>query len=45
MHEPNFENCNGCPYYYEEIDQCMVGDDDVPDNWKKKCEKENIQND
>ena len=25
----NFEKCNGCPYYFGEIDQCMVGEDDV----------------
>lgn len=36
MSELNFERCNGCSYYYEEIDQCMVGDDYVPNNWGKE---------
>lgn len=35
----NFEKCNGCPYYFGEIDQCMVGEDDAPDNLEKKCKK------
>lgn len=37
--ENNFEKCNGCPYYFGEIDQCMVGEEDVPDNLEKKCKK------
>nr|DAG67419.1 MAG TPA: hypothetical protein [Bacteriophage sp.] len=40
MSEHNYERCNGCPYYFGEIDQCMVGEDDVPDNLEKKCKKE-----
>lgn len=39
MLESNFEKCNGCPYYYGEIDQCMIGEAGVPDNLEKKCEK------
>lgn len=45
MAESNYEKCNGCPYYFGEIDQCMVGEDDIPDDLEKKCKKENIQND
>ena len=45
MAESNFEKCNGCPYYFGEIDQCMVGEDDIPDNLEKKCKKEDIAND
>lgn len=37
----NYEKCNGCPYYYGEIDSCMFGEEDVPDNMKKKCEVNN----
>lgn len=33
-------DCYKCPYYYGEIDQCMFGEKDVPDNLEKKCEKE-----
>ena len=40
MDEFNFKKCNGCPYYYGEVDQCMVGEDGIPDNLEKKCEKE-----
>lgn len=45
MDKFNFEKCNGCPYYFREVDQCMVGEDDVPDNFEKKCEKEDMRND
>lgn len=27
----NYEKCNGCPYYYGEIDSCMFGEEDVPE--------------
>ena len=39
MDEFNFKKCNGCPYYYAEIDQFMIGEDGVPDNLEKKCEE------
>lgn len=35
----NYDECNGCPYYYGEIDQCMYGDDDLPDNLSMKCKE------
>ena len=41
MDEFNFKKCNGCPYYYGEINQCMYGEEDVPDDLKKKCEVKN----
>ena len=37
MIEINFKKCNGCPYYYGEINQCMYGEEDVPDDLEKKC--------
>lgn len=36
----DFERCNGCPYYFGEIDQCMYGEDDVPKDMSKKCQEE-----
>jgi len=33
----NYPKCHGCPYYFGEIDRCMFGEDDVPDNLEKKC--------
>jgi hypothetical protein len=45
MGEHNYERCNGCPYYFGEIDQCMVGEDDVPDNLEKKCKRRRRRND
>ncbi len=36
MSESNFEKCNGCPYYFGEIDQCMFGEDDIPNNMEKE---------
>ena len=41
----NYEKCNGCPYYYGEIDNCMFGEEGVPDNMKKTCEVNHEQND
>lgn len=32
----NYPKCYGCPYYFGEIDSCMVGEDDIPDNLEKK---------
>lgn len=43
MNKFNFEKCNGCAYYFGEIDQCMVGEGDIPDNLEKKCKKETMQ--
>ena len=37
MDEFNFKKYNGCPYYYVEINQCMYGEDGVPDDLEKKC--------
>ena len=34
----NYTDCNGCPYYYGEIDNCMYGERDVPNNMEQKCE-------
>ena len=33
-----YEICKDCPYYYGEINQCMYGEEDVPDDLEKKCE-------
>ena len=33
----NYEKCNGCPYYFGEIDSCMFGEEDVPIDMEKKC--------
>lgn len=31
------EECPSCFYYYGEIDQCMFGEPDVPDDMVRKC--------
>lgn len=36
----NYTKCNGCPYYFGEIDNCMYGEEDVPNDMKRKCESE-----
>ena len=36
-----YEICKDCPYYYGEINWCMYGEEDVPDNMEKKCEVNN----
>lgn len=40
----NYERCKDCPYYYGEIDDCMFGEEGVPDNLEKKCEDEMVSN-
>lgn len=35
-----YEECKGCPYHYAELDLCMVGEDDMPDDLPKKCRTE-----
>lgn len=45
MSESNFKKCNGCPYYFGEIDQCMVGEDDIPNDMEKKCKTGGTHND
>lgn len=39
-----YETCKDCPYYYGEINWCMYGEEDVPDNLEKKCEVKNESN-
>lgn len=34
----NYTKCNGCPYYYGEIDSCMYGEEDIPNDMERKCE-------
>ena len=35
--------CKGCPYHYEEIDWCMVGEESIPDNMRKKCDRKSVK--
>lgn len=37
----NYEKCKDCPYYYGEINLCMFGEEDVPDDLEKtvSCKK------
>ena len=34
----NYDKCNGCPYYFGEIDNCMYGEEDIPNDMERKCE-------
>lgn len=36
----HYDECNGCPYYYEELDCCMHGEKEIPTNWGKKCDND-----
>ena len=38
INDEMYETCKDCPYYYGEINWCMYGEEDVPDNLEKKCE-------
>ena len=33
-----YEICKDCPYYFGEINECMVGEDDVPCDLEQKCQ-------
>lgn len=39
-----YKKCQGCPYYYGEIDQCMFGEEDVPDNLEKNVKRRRKRN-
>ena len=45
MSKSIFKKCNRCPYYFGEIDQCMVGEDNIPKDMEKKCKTEGTHND
>ena len=32
-----YKICKNCPYYFGEINECMVGEDDVPCYLEQKC--------
>ena len=32
-----YETCKDCPYYYGEVNWCMYGEENVPNNLEKKC--------
>ena len=36
-----YETCKDCLYYYGEINWCMCGEENVPDDLEKKCEVKN----
>ena len=38
MTSKEYEICKDCPYYYGEIDECMVGEDGVPYDLEQKCQ-------
>ena len=38
--DKKYKTCKDCPYYYKEVNQCMYGEEGVPDNLEKKCDKE-----
>ena len=44
INDEMYETCKDCPYYYGEINWCMYGEENVPDNLEKKCEVKNESN-
>ena len=44
INDEMYETCKDCQYYYGEINWCMYGEEDVPDNLEKKCEVKNENN-
>ena len=41
INDEMYETCKDCPYYYGEINWCMYGEENVPDDLEKKCEVKN----
>ena len=39
--EEMYETCKDYSYYFGEINQCMYGEEDVPNNLEKKYEVKN----
>lgn len=45
IRDEDYEMCKKCPYYYGEIDECMVGEPDVEyDETKAECRKDESKN-
>ena len=36
-----YETCKDCPSCHREVNQCMYGEEGVPDDLEKKCEEKN----
>lgn len=34
----DYEVCKKCQYYFGELDSCMYGEPDVPDDMERKCD-------
>ena len=41
INDKMYETCKDCPYYFGEINWCMYGEENVPDDLEKKCEVKN----
>ena len=41
IYDKMYKTCKDCPYYKGEINLCMYGEEDVPNNLEKKCEVKN----
>ena len=39
--DKKYKTCKDCPYCYREVNQCMYGEEGVPDDLEKKCEVKN----
>ena len=39
----DYEVCKECPYYFGEMNRCMYGEEDVPDNLEKKCKNDKLK--
>lgn len=37
--DKKYKTCKDCPYCYKEVNQCMYGEEGVPDNFEQKCNK------
>ena len=39
----DYEVYKECPYYFGEMNWCMCGEEDIPDNLEKKCKNDKLK--
>ena len=41
--DKKYKTCKDCPYCYKEVNQCMYGEENVPNNLEKKCNEGKVK--
>ncbi len=43
INDEMYEICKDCPYCYKEVNQCMYGEEGVPDDLEKKMQQGKVK--